>query len=187
MYVCIKISVSYFILRSSNSWRKCPCYLQFATHALKEMFLKTVCTFFMKLLVSKDNFLLTKLSTNQNWPKSIKFIIAKTICVLKKRAHVFFKCYHKEHVFKIIKQKSITFLSWSSWKSNKDIFFEYFPRPNFAQRHSVWVIDIYMKWKLDYLIFVLHIQFFLDSLEFQVNQENLHPTLTLSKPFGEAA
>ena len=91
VYVCIKLSVSYFILRSSNSWRKCPCYLKRGTHALKEMFLKTVCTFFMKLLVSKDNFLLTKLSTNQNWPKSIKFIIAKIICVLKKRAHGFSK------------------------------------------------------------------------------------------------
>ena len=91
VYVCIKLSVSYFILSSSNSWRKCPCYLKFGTHALKEMFLKTVCTFFMKLFVSKDNFLLTKLSTNQNWPKSIKFIIAKTICVLKKSTHVFSK------------------------------------------------------------------------------------------------
>ena len=129
VYVCIKLSVSYFILRSSNFWRKCPCYLKFGTHALKEILLKSVCTFLMKLFVSKDNFLLTKFSTNQNWPKSIKYNIAKTICVLKKRAHVFFKCYHKEHVFKIIKQKSITFLSWSSWKSNKDIFFEYFPRP----------------------------------------------------------
>ena len=33
--------------------------------------------------------------------------------------------------------------------------------------------DIYMKWKLDYSIFILHIQFFLDSLEFQVNQVNI--------------
>ena len=37
--------------------------------------------------------------------------------------------------------------------------------------------DMRMKWKLDYSIFVLHIQFFLDSLEFQVNQENIHLTL----------
>ena len=36
--------------------------------------------------------------------------------------------------------------------------------------------DIYMKWKLDYFIFVLHIQFFIESLEFQVNQENIHLT-----------
>ena len=91
VYVCIKLSVSYFILRSSNFWRKCPCTLKFGTHALKEMFLKTVCTFFMKLFVSKDNFLLTKLSINQNWSKSIKFIIAKTICFLEKRAPVFSK------------------------------------------------------------------------------------------------
>ena len=47
----------------------------------------------------------------------------------KKSCSCFFKGYHKEHVFKIIKQKSITFLSWSSWKSNKGIFFEYFTRP----------------------------------------------------------
>ena len=83
--------MSYFIFRSPNFWRKCPCYLKFGTHALKEMFLKTVCSFFMKLFVSKDNFHLAKLFTNHNWPKSIKFIIAKTICILKKRAHVFSK------------------------------------------------------------------------------------------------
>ena len=41
--------------------------------------------------------------------------------------------------------------------------------------------DIYLKWKLDYSLFVLHIQFFLDSLEFQVNQENVQPTLTTLK------
>ena len=58
----------------------------------------------------------------------------------KKSCSCFFKGYHKEHVFKIIKQKSITILSWSSWKSNNDISFAYFPRPNFAQRHSVWVL-----------------------------------------------
>ena len=90
-YVYIKLSVSYFIFRSSNFWRKCPCTLKFGTHALKEMFLKIVCTFFMKLFVSKDNFLLRKLSINQTWSKSIKVIIAKTICFLKKRAHVFSK------------------------------------------------------------------------------------------------
>ena len=33
--------------------------------------------------------------------------------------------------------------------------------------------DTYMKWKLDYSLFVLHTQFFLDDLEFQVNQENI--------------
>ena len=38
-----------------------------------------------------------------------------------------------------------------------------------------------MKRKLDYYIFVLHIQFFLDRSEFQVNQENIHPTLTIVK------
>ena len=41
--------------------------------------------------------------------------------------------------------------------------------------------DMEMKWKLDYSIFVLHIQFIRDSLEFQVNQENNYPTLTIVK------
>ena len=40
---------------------------------------------------------------------------------------------------------------------------------------------ICMKLKLDYSIFALQIQFFPDSLEFQVNQENIHPTLTILK------
>ena len=39
--------------------------------------------------------------------------------------------------------------------------------------------DIYFKWTLDYSIFVLHVQFFLDSLEFQVNLENIYPALTM--------
>ena len=90
VYVCIKLSLSYFILRSSNFWRKCPCTLKFGTHTLKEIFLKTVCTFFLKLFVSKDNFLLTKLSINENWSKSIKFIITKTIYFLK-NVHTFFQ------------------------------------------------------------------------------------------------
>ena len=41
--------------------------------------------------------------------------------------------------------------------------------------------DIYMKWKLDYSTFVLHIQFILDSLEIQANHGNIHPTLTIQK------
>ena len=41
--------------------------------------------------------------------------------------------------------------------------------------------DIYTKWKFDYSIFILHIQFFLDSLELHVDQENIHPTLTILK------
>ena len=32
-------------------------------------------------------------------------------------------------------------------------------------------------------LFVLNIQFFLDSLEFQVNQENIAPTLSVLKVF----
>ena len=83
----------------------------------------------------------------------------------------FIKLFTSEYVFKIVKQKSIMFLSWSSWKSNKDPFLEYF-------LYEFWY---YMKWKLDYSIFVLHIQFILDSLEFQVNQENIHLTLTILK------
>ena len=39
--------------------------------------------------------------------------------------------------------------------------------------------DIYMKWKLDYSLFALHVQYFLDSLEFQVIQENIHQTSTI--------
>ena len=41
--------------------------------------------------------------------------------------------------------------------------------------------EIYMKWKFDYSMFVWHIQFFLDSLEIQANQENIHSTLTIQK------
>ena len=46
-----------------------------------------------------------------------------------------FKGYHKENIFKIIKQNSITFLSWSSWKLRifEHIFeniFEYIPGQN---------------------------------------------------------
>ena len=41
--------------------------------------------------------------------------------------------------------------------------------------------DIYMKWKLGYSIFILYIQFFLDSLEFQTNQKNIHQKLLILK------
>ena len=41
--------------------------------------------------------------------------------------------------------------------------------------------DIYMKWKRDYSIFALDIKFFVDSLEFQLNQENIHMTLNIQK------
>ena len=39
----------------------------------------------------------------------------------------------------------------------------------------------YVIWKPDYHLFVWHIQFFLDSLEAQVNQWKLHPSLTIQK------
>ena len=66
-------------------------------------------------------------------------------------------------------------LSWSTWKSSKDIFFEYFLQifPKTCAISFAMSSDNYMKWKLDYFIFILHIQFFLDGLEFQVNQENI--------------
>lgn len=41
---------------------------------------------------------------------------------------------------------------------------------------------IYMKLEHYYFIFVLHVSFFFsDSLEFWVNLENIHPTLTVVK------
>ena len=41
---------------------------------------------------------------------------------------------------------------------------------------------IYMKLKHYYSIFVLHVSFFFpDSLEFWINLENIHPTLTIVK------
>ena len=42
-----------------------------------------------------------------------------------------------------------------------------------------------MKWwnEMKAWLFVLNIQFFLDSLEFQVNQENIAPTLSVLKVF----
>ena len=42
-------------------------------------------------------------------------------------------------------------------------------------------IYIYMKWERDCSIFALDIKFFVDSLEFQLNQENIHMTLNIQK------
>ena len=56
--------------RSFNVWGKFPSTLKFATHVLKEMFLMTVCAYFMKLFASKDNCLLLRLFTSQNSPIS---------------------------------------------------------------------------------------------------------------------
>ena len=39
--------------------------------------------------------------------------------------------------------------------------------------------DIYVKSKLDFPMSVIHIQFFLDSSQFQVNWGNIHHTLTI--------
>ena len=41
--------------------------------------------------------------------------------------------------------------------------------------------DISMKRKPGCSIFALHIQFFIDSLEFEVIQENIHPNITKVK------
>ena len=38
-----------------------------------------------------------------------------------------------------------------------------------------------MKWERDCSIFALDIKFFVDSLEFQLNQENIHMTLNIQK------
>ena len=38
-----------------------------------------------------------------------------------------------------------------------------------------------MKWQVDHSVLVWHIQFLLESLEIQVNQENIHPALTILK------
>ena len=93
----------------------------------------------------------------------------------------FFKGYHKEYMFYIIKQNSVTFLSWSSWKSAKDIYFWiYFPAKILVMLFTM-SFDIYMEWKLDYSRFASHIPFFLDSVEVQANQRNIHPTLTIQK------
>ena len=43
------------------------------------------------------------------------------------------------------------------------------------------IFDIYIKWKLDYSLFVQFVQFFRDSLEIQANQWNIHPTLAIQK------
>ena len=55
-------------------------------------------------------------------------------------SQLFFQDYHKEYIFKIMNQKLITLLCWSSWKSNKNLFFEYFPWPKVAHCHSLWVL-----------------------------------------------
>ena len=127
--------------------------------------------FFMKLFASKASSLILRLSTNQNWPLSIKFNMTKTICFLKKTCTRFFKGYHKEHVSKSIEQKSITILSFGHESQIRTYFLNTFPAKICAMPFTM-SFDIYLKWKLDYSIFILHIQFFLDSLKVQVNQEN---------------
>ena len=80
-----------------------------------------------------------------------------------------FQGYHKNYIFKIIKQNLIMFLSWSSWKSDKDIFFEYFPRPKFTQGHSPW--DLIFIWNESLIILRLTYSTFTRSLEFSNKSE----------------
>ena len=146
----------YFILGAPTSERNVLALWNLTCMLLKNV-LNNVCTFFMKLFPSKFNCLFLRLSNNQNWLESIKSNITKTICFLKKHTHIFFHGYVKEHRFKIMKLNLITFLSWSSWKSRAyflNIFWTKIRAMPFTMS-----FDIYMKWKLDYSIFVWHIQF----------------------------
>lgn len=109
--------------------------------------------------------------------------------MVSKKAYTVLKGYHKDCIFKIIKKTSITFLNRSSWKSSKDMFFEYFPHVKIWELPFTMNFDIYifiwnesLVYKLPWFsIFVLHIQCFLDSLEFQLNQEYISPTLAILK------
>ena len=102
------------------------------------------------------------------------------------RTRCFLQGYHKKYIFKIIKQNSITFLSWSSWKSNKDIFFEYFPRPKFTQCHSPW--DFIYVWNESLIILCLTYSVFTRLLEFLKKPEkhSLHEKCPYSKLFWSA-
>ena len=108
-----------------------------------------------------------------------KVYLSQKVFGLYKITHTFVKDCHKEYIFKTIKQKLIT-LSWSSWKSNRDIFFEYFPWSKFgnAIHYEFWYFYEMKAW-----LFYIRLTYstFLDRLEFQVNQQNIHPTLTTLK------
>ena len=93
-------------------------------------------------------------------------------------AHLF-KGYGKEHYIQNYKTKLDQFLSWSSWKSIKNIFFEYIPNQNLgnAIHYEFWYLYEMKAW-LSY-IRLAYIQFFLGSLEIQANQGNIHPTLAI--------
>ena len=136
------------------------------TCILLKTVLNNLCTFFVDLFPPKFICLFLRLSNNQNWLESIKSNIAKTICFLKKTHTHFFNGYVKEHIFKIMKQNLITFLSWSSWKL-RTCFLNIFWTKIWAMPFTM-SFDIYMKWKLNYSIFLYSI--FIDSLEIQANQ-----------------
>ena len=57
-------------------------------------------------------------------------------------------------------------------------FLNIFPSQNLG--HSLWVL-IFIWIENYYSIFVLQIHFFLENLEFQLNLENIYPTLTILK------
>ena len=67
-----------------------------------------------------------------------KVYYLKNYWVPKKCADVFLKVIG--YIFKILKQKLTSFLSWSSWTSNKDILFEYFPLSNLhnTNHYKLW-------------------------------------------------
>ena len=70
----------------------------------------------------------------------------------------FFKGYHKEYIFKIIKQKSIMFLSWSSWESNKDMILNTFPGPNLRSAiHYEYAIQYLYEMKALIILYLPHI------------------------------
>ena len=91
-------------------------------------------------------YLLTYLFTH-----SLTHLSQKLFCFIQKTRTRFLKGNHKEYIYiQNYKAKKVKFLSWSSWKWNKNIFCKYFPGPKFSQLHSLW--------KLHYSVFVLHIQ-----------------------------
>ena len=97
-----------------------------------------------------------RFSTSQNWPWLTKFIILKTICYTRT---CIFKGSHKEYTLKIIGKNSISSLSWSSEKSSKHIFFEYFPGQNlgYSIHFEFWYLYEMKTWlfyiRLKYSIF----------------------------------
>ena len=127
----------YFILGAPTFERNVLTFKNFTCLLLKNV-LNIACTFLMKLFPSKFSCLFLRLFNNQNWLESMKSNITKTICFLKKTYTHFFYGYVKEHIFKIMKQNLITFLSWSSWKSGAYFLNIFWTK--FGQCHWIWVL-----------------------------------------------